>query len=180
MIRIGVIQVIRVVIDVIWIKVIQDYRIFANNIFNFKIIITLSIFENSVVSRVFTFTLCCAMPWRSPVGEIQHQSIKDAEDPNLSWWESFTNIPPGTNIMSESSSILQAINLLPYDTNGSWWVHLNAVSPPFKINTHFITMFLTTNGYFSITVSSSINGSNNLVNVNECSSKRALLITSSS
>ena len=66
---------------VIWINVnqvgilvIPNYRMFALNLFNFKIISALSIFKNIVASRVFTFNFCCAMPWQAPVGEFQNPS----------------------------------------------------------------------------------------------------------
>ena len=51
---------------------IPNHRNFAPKVFNFKIIFALIIFENLVASKVFTFTFCCAMPRKLPVGEIQH------------------------------------------------------------------------------------------------------------
>ena len=52
--------------------VISNYRIFAPNFFNFKIIFALSIFENFVASKVFFFNFRYYMPRQSPVGKIQH------------------------------------------------------------------------------------------------------------
>ena len=50
---------------------IQNYRIFAPNFFNFKIISVLSIFKNIFDSKVFNFTFFCTMPYIYPVGDIR-------------------------------------------------------------------------------------------------------------
>ena len=70
-VRTELIQVGMIWIDVnrVRIFVIPNYRIFAPNFFNLKIIFTLSIFENVVVSKVFTFILFCSMLRSAPVGK---------------------------------------------------------------------------------------------------------------
>ena len=62
LIRIGVIMI---NVNRFGISVIPDYRIFAPNFFNFENIFALRIFENIPASKVFTFTLHCAMPWQA-------------------------------------------------------------------------------------------------------------------
>ena len=62
---------IRIKMNQVRIFVIPNCRIFVPIFFKFKIIFALIIFENYVASRVFAFTFCCAMPQRSPVGDIQ-------------------------------------------------------------------------------------------------------------
>ena len=65
-------------------------------------------------------------------------------------------------------SVLQTGNLWRYTTNGSWWVHSNAVIRVLpKINTHFETTFLTRKWEIPISVSPPINGSALLVSVND-------------
>ena len=54
--------------------VIQNYRICAPKIFNFKTIFALSISENVVASKVFILTFCCAISRQAPVGKIQRPS----------------------------------------------------------------------------------------------------------
>ena len=51
---------------------IPNYNIFGPNFFNFKIIFTLSIFEEFVASKVSTLTFWYAMSRRDPVGNIRH------------------------------------------------------------------------------------------------------------
>ena len=96
-------------VSVIWINVnrvgifvIPNYIIFAPNIFNFNIIFALSILEFLVTSKVFTFI--CAMPWRSPVGNIR--------------------LPSGG-----AKDVTVACNVRLWDRghDGSLWVHPSAV-----------------------------------------------------
>ena len=51
--------------------VIPNYKIFAPNSFDLKIISALIIFENVVASKVFNFTFFCSMQKRPAVCEIQ-------------------------------------------------------------------------------------------------------------
>ena len=125
-----------ILIDVILIGVIKNYRIFAPKIFNSKIILTPSVFENSVAFRIFTYTFRCSVPQRSPIGKIRCPSVEEAEDPNNSWWDVVTTIPPGSN----SSTTLKTCNLWTCASYGSLWVHTDAVIFVLpKINTHFVT-----------------------------------------
>ena len=96
--------VIRVNVNRVRIFVIPNYRIFATNFFNFRIIFALIIFENVVASKVFTFTFCCAMPWIDPVGEIRSPDggVKDV-------------------------SFSGTVSLWDYGSDGSLWVHPSAV-----------------------------------------------------
>ena len=63
--------VIRINVNRVRIFVIPNYRIFATNFFNFRIIFALIIFENVVASKVFNFTFFCSMQKRPAVCEIQ-------------------------------------------------------------------------------------------------------------
>ena len=67
---------IRIDLNQVGIVVIPNYRIFAPNFFYFKIIFALSIFENVVASKVFTFTFFYAMPRQSHVGKIRSPGDK--------------------------------------------------------------------------------------------------------
>ena len=111
---------IQVDVDGIRIDVIQNHIIFAPKMFNFKIILVISIFENAVASKVFTFTFLCAISLRAPVGEIRRPSdgVEDVKSPLC-----------GTG------------NLWAYDSDGSWWVHINsviAILPKYN-SSHFST-----------------------------------------
>ena len=86
--------------NVNWVKifVIPNYRFFAPNFFNFKIIFALSIFENVFADRVLTSTWIMLLP--IIVGEIQH----------LLEWEAPQNVI-----------------IRNYISDGSLWVHPSAV-----------------------------------------------------
>ena len=84
--------------------VIPNYRIFAPNFFNFKIIFAFSIFKNIVVSKVFNFNFCCAMPQRDTVSKIQLRA-EEVED----------------------STAARIVSLWYYGSDGSLWVHSSAV-----------------------------------------------------
>ena len=132
-------------VDVILINAIQNYRFFATNFFNFKIILTLRIFENAVVSRVLNLTFCCAMSQRAPVGKVQLPSFKEAKDTNDFWWDYVTTITPGTYILPNYSTIPHTSNMWRYGLDGCQWFHRNLVIPVLpKINTHFVITFPTT------------------------------------
>ena len=108
------------------------------------------------------------MPWRAPVGKIRRPSFKKGEAPDVSWWDSLIAIPPESNYLYFSTT-LQTGNLWYYASNGSLWVHTNAVILVLpKINTHFFTTLHIPKGDVPITVSPSINGSARLVSINEC------------
>ena len=53
---------IQINVNQVGICMIPIYRMFAPNIFNFKIVFALSIFENVVASKVFILTFFCAIP----------------------------------------------------------------------------------------------------------------------
>ena len=98
-------------VGVIWIDVnrvgifvISNYRIFTPKMFNIKTIFALRIFENVVDSKVLAFTFCCAMPWKSPLGEIRLPAdvVKDVEDPHT-------------------------VSIWDFGSNGSLWFHPSAV-----------------------------------------------------
>ena len=120
-------------VGVIWINVnrfrifvIPNFRTFVPNFFNFKIIFALTIFENFVASKVFTFNFRCTMPWQSPVGKAQNPDyqVEDVEAPITG---------PG--------------NIWAWDYYGSWWVHPNfVIRVPPKIKNHFFTTFPTPKG----------------------------------
>ena len=133
---------IQVGVDVIKINVIQNYKTFAPNFFNFKIILMLNISFNAIVSRVFTFIFLCAMPRRAPVGEIRCRFVKEAEDPNVSWWDSVTTILSDIAIPLYSSTTFHTVNMWHYASNGSPLFYRNAIIcvPP-KINTLFLQFF---------------------------------------
>ena len=105
MIWINVIQVIRGNAYVIQINVIQDYRIFRPNWFNFKIILALIIFENIVASKVLTLDFLLDMPWKSPVGNIRSPAdgVKDVSVASL----------PGPGTLPGTG------NMWEWDSNGS-------------------------------------------------------------
>ena len=107
--RIGWNKLIRV--GVIWINmnrvvtfVIPNYRIFAPNFFNFKMIFMLRIFENTVASKVFTLNFLCTMPRSAPVGNIRRpdNGVKDV-------------------------SVSCTVSLWGYGYNGSLWFHSSVV-----------------------------------------------------
>ena len=129
---------------------------FAPNFFNFKIILALSIFENDVAYKVFTFTFRCAMPRRALVDEIGCPPVKEYEALDISWWDSIRTITAESN----SSTTLQTGNTWDYASDGYQWVHKDGVLriPP-GINNHLIKTLTTPKGYPPITVSLSINGS---------------------
>ena len=168
MIWINAIWVIWVDVDVIWIDVIKNYRIFAPNFFNFKNILALSIFENVVASKVLTFNFRCIMSQCAPIGDIWRPSIKYYEDPDVSWWYNLTAIPADTGIPSNSRNTIQTGNTGAYAPDGSRWVHRHSIScvPP-KVNINLITNFYFSEGGILIIVSPSNNEINRLVSVNE-------------
>ena len=112
------IDVILVGVDLILIDVIQNYRIFAPNFFNFNIILTPSIFLNAVAFRVFTFTFLRNIPRRAPVGKILYPSIKEDRATGVSWWDSVIDIPPESN-SSPFGTTLHTGNLWAYASDGS-------------------------------------------------------------
>ena len=77
---------------------------FCAQFYNFKIIVAPRVFENTVSSRVFTLTYHFTMPQHAPFGEIWHpcDGVEDVEDP-LSG------------------------NLWYYSSNGSIWIHTDAI-----------------------------------------------------
>ena len=83
---------------------IPNYRIFALKFFNLKIIFALSIFENGIASKVFTFTFLCAMPWENPVRNI---------------WRSAYGV--------EYVAVYCTVRLWDRGHNGSLWVHPSTV-----------------------------------------------------
>ena len=112
-------------------------------------IIVISIFENVVASKVFTFTFnfSFTMPWRATVGEIR--SLSDGV-------EEIESILPGTG------------NLWSYSSGGSRWIHIDAVIGILtEISIHFITTLLTPKGEFLITFYPSFKGSARLFFMNE-------------
>ena len=146
-------------VDAIWINVIQSYRIFAPNFSNSKSF-SRSEFSKMLFSPGFLLAFSCTIPWRDPVIEIRRLSIKDAEAPNVPWWDDVTAIP------SNSSTTPQTGNLWHYAPECSQWVHRSSViSPPPEINNNSITTFLTPEVEVVITLSLSINGSACLVSV---------------
>ena len=125
-----------------WCDVIQNYIIFAPKCFHFKIILELNIFENTVVSRVFTFTFCCAVPQRAPIGKIRRPSVKDTEATNVYWWDSIAAIPPNIAIPTNSSTTFQTGNMCQYYVYDSRWVCRNSILRVLpKINTCLFTTF---------------------------------------
>ena len=110
---------------------------FCAQLFNFKIIFALSIFEKIVAIKIFTFTFHFSMPWQSPIGDIRR---------------------PYCGVKYVEATLPDPSNLWTWASDGSRWVHSNFfihISP--KINTHFITTFLTPKGKVPITVSLYIN-----------------------
>ena len=94
------------------------------------------------------------MPQRAPVGEMRYPYVKEAKDPDVSWWDSIANITPESNY----STIIHTGNLWDYASDGSQWVHTDAVicvQP--KTNTHLITTLPTNKVDVPITVYLSIN-----------------------
>ena len=81
LIRVGVI---RFNVNRVRIFVIPNYRIFVPNIFNFKIIFALSIFENVVASRFLTLNFCCVMPQQYHVGDII-RPVERVEYVSVAW-----------------------------------------------------------------------------------------------
>ena len=135
---------------------------FCAQLLNFKTVLALGIFENAIVSRVFTFNFRCAMPRCAPAGEILFLFVEVDEAPNVYWWNSITTIILEFN----SSTTLHTGNLWYYASDGSWWVHKDAVIhvPP-KVHAHFVTNLLTLEGDAAITMDPSINRSARLVPV---------------
>ena len=127
MIRIRMIWLIQVGVDVIQIDVIQNYRIFAPNFFNFKIILALRIFENSVVSRVLIFTFLFAVTQGVPVVKIRCPSIEEDKASDVTWWGSVTAVLPNTAILPDSSTTLQTGNMWRYAPDDSQWDHRNSI-----------------------------------------------------
>ena len=131
------IDVIWVSVDVIWIDAIQNYRIFAPNFFNFKIILATKVFENYVASRVFTFVFSSHCHY-SLISEKYNVPISKR-----------LNIPV---FLGGMQSPLFRPNPIPvplfrlgklwdYASGGSRWVHTDAVIlflP--KIITHFLQL----------------------------------------
>ena len=122
---------------------ILNFRFFAPNFFNFKIILGISVSENSFASRFFTLAYCCTMPRRNHVVETWFSHVKEVE-------YTLSN------------------NLWDYSYDGSWWVHPNVIitNPPKSSTFHFLTTLQTAEGGITITVSLSVNVSDCLVEVN--------------
>ena len=124
----------------------SEFQNFCANFFKFKIILALRVVENSVDSRVFTFTFLWTMIQPAHVGKILRSpdEVKEVEAPL-----------PG--------------NLWYYSYNGYWCIRTDAIitNPPVYSYSHFRTTLQTFNRDVPITVSSSGNGSGQLVVVNE-------------
>ena len=101
MIQVGV-NIINV--DQVRIFLIQKYRTFVPKIFNLEIMFALIMFENFVVSKVFTFTFYCAIPCQAPVGKIRRPA---------DW--------------VEDVSVFICVRLWDRGHNGYLWVHPSLV-----------------------------------------------------
>ena len=126
---------------------IPNYSIFVTNVFNFKIICVLIILEFFFPSKVPTFNIRGAMPWRDPVGDI---------------WR------PYDTVKYFKASLTGPGNLWEWDSDGSQWVHSNfiiCVAP--EVKTHFVTNFSTPKGELPITVYPYINGSARFVSMQD-------------
>ena len=133
-------------VDVIWIDMIMDFRMFAPNFFNFRITLAPRVFENYVASRVFNSTSCWTMTRLITGDKIQRYTdrVEEVEDPL-----------PG--------------NLWVYASGGSRWVHTNDNIAVLLVSdsSHFIIILQNSEGYALITVSLSANIISRLVGVNE-------------
>ena len=86
---------------------------------------------------------------------------------DVSWWDYITAIPLESN-SSHFGTTIHTDNMWAYSSDGSLWVHIDAVIhvPP-KIKTLSITTHPTTKGDVWITVPLSINESAILVSMNK-------------
>ena len=134
--------------------VIPNYRIFAPNFFNFKIILVLSISKEFVASKV-SLTRFSAPCHDAPLPE----NFDVLLEKRLNLPMLLGGVLSNSAIPLNSSTTLHTGNLWRYAPDGSRWVQKNCVIrvPP-KIYTHFIIIFPTPEEGVPITMSPSING----------------------
>ena len=117
--------VIRINVNQVGLFVIPNYRIFAPNFLNFKIIFVLSIFEKVFATKVLPSTFSCAIPRQSSVGNIWNPSI-GVEGVAVAW----------------------TVSICDYCSDGSLWVQPSAVIniPPVYSASEIITTIQTPKG----------------------------------
>ena len=121
---------------VIWVGVIglnMNFRVFAPNLFNFKIILAPRVFEKAVAPSVFTY--CFTIPWRALVGDIQY---------------------PCDGFEDVESALTSTIWAVAY--NGYRWVHTDTVitTPSDSYHSNFSTTIYNAKGDVLITTSLSV------------------------